>query len=207
MRKILIMLTALPLCAFSQGKPEFGLIAGANFANVTGTSSISRSNSSGYMFGGFIDKSSKGILSRRIEFIFSRQGYDYETNTNTGSVDLNYFMMPTLMGIKIGKFAIIQAGLQTAILLNAKADTTSNQSGAGQIPGMMNMMGMMNRFNFGATAGLQIYPFKGIIIGARYNIALNQTYKEPDPSNPMASMIPDVDVKHNLVQLFLGYKF
>ena len=200
------MLTALPLCVFSQGKPEFGLIGGANFANVTGTSSISRSNSSGYMFGGFMDKSSKGILSRRLELIFSRQGYDYSTNTNTGSVELNYIMVPTLMGIKIGKFALIQGGLQTAYLLNAKADT-SNQNGSGQFGGMMNMMSMMNRLNAGAALGFEIYPFKGIIIGARYNIALNQTYKEPDPNNPMASMIPDVDVKHNLVQLFVGYKF
>jgi Outer membrane protein beta-barrel domain len=207
MRKILIMLTALPLCVFSQDKPEFGVIGGANFANVTGTSSISRSNSSGYMFGVFMAPPSKGILSKRIEFLFSRQGYDYKTNTNTGSVDLNYIMVPTLTGIKIGKFALIQAGLQTAILLNAKADTSSNQSAAGQPPGMMNMMSMMNRFNWAAAAGLQIYPFKGIIIGARYNIALNQTYKEMDPNNPMSSIIPDVDVKHNLVQLFLGYKF
>ena len=206
MRKILIMLTALPLCVFSQDKIQFGLIGGANFANVTGTSSISRSNSSGYMIGGFIARPSKGIISKRIEFIFSRQGYDYSTNTNTGSVELNYIMMPALIGIKIGKFAFIQGGLQTAYLINAKADT-SNPNNTGQFGGMMNMMSMMNRFNAGAALGFEIYPFKGIIIGARYNIAFNQTYKEMDPNNPMASFIPDVDVKHNLVQLFLGYKF
>ena len=201
------MLTALPLCVFSQTKPEFGVIGGLNFANVTGTSSINRSNSSGYMIGAFIAPPSKGIISKRIEFMFSRQGYDYSTNTNTGSVELNYLMMPTLMGIKIGKFALIQGGLQTAYLLNAKADT-SNQNGTGQYGGMMDMMSMMNRFNAGAALGFEIYPFKGIIIGARYNIAFNQTYKEFDPNNPAPpSMIPDVDVKHNLLQLFLGYKF
>ena len=204
MRKLFIMLIALPLCAYSQGKMEFGIIAGANFANVTGTSSINRSNSSGYMVGAFIAPPSRGIMSMRTEFIFSRQGYDYKTNTNTGSVDLNYIMMPSLMGIRIGKFALIQAGLQTAFLLNPKADS-SNQSGSGQFQGMMSMM---NRFNYGIGAGLQIYPFKGIIIGARYNIALNQTYKEFDPNNAAPpSFIPDVDTKHNLLQLFLGYKF
>ncbi|MGZ5190842.1 MAG: outer membrane beta-barrel protein, partial [Flavisolibacter sp.] len=120
------------------------------------------------------------------------------------SVELNYIMMPLLTGVKIGKFALIQAGMQNAFLINAKADT-SNQSGTGQIEGMMSMM---NRFNVGIGVGLQIYPFKGIVIGTRYNIALNQTYKDIDPNNPMPpSMIPDVDIKHNLVQLFLGYKF
>jgi len=203
MRKIFIILAALPFCAFSQDKMSFGIIAGANFANVTGTSSITRSNSSGYMVGAFIAPPSKGLMSMRTEFIYSRQGYDYKTNSNTGSVDLSYVMMPTLMGIRIGKFALIQGGLQMAYLLNAKVDT-SNQTGNAQIDAMM---GMMNRFNYGIGAGLQIYPYKGIIIGTRYNIALNQTYKQFDPNTPPPSFIPDVDTKHNLLQIFLGYKF
>ena len=197
------MLAALPLCAASQGKMGFGVIAGANFADVTGTASIKRSNSSGFMVGAFIAPPSRGIMSMRTEFLFSRQGYDYATNTNTGSVELNYVMMPSLMGIRLGKFALIQAGLQTAFLLNAKADT-SNQTGNGQVNAMMDMM---NRFNYGIGAGLQIYPFKGIILGARYNVALNQTYKEFDPNAAAPAFIPDVDTKHNLVQFFLGYKF
>ena len=204
MRKLFIVLTAIPACAFSQSKSSIGLIAGANFANVTKASSINSSNKTGFMVGAFIAPGSKGIMSMRTELIFSRQGYDYQTNTNTGSVSLNYLTMPTLTGIRIGKFALIQAGVQTSLLLNAKADS-SNQTGNGQYGGMMSMM---NRFNYGAAAGLEIYPFKGIIIGARYNISMNPTYKDFEAnSNTPPSFMPDINAKNNVVQLFAGYKF
>jgi hypothetical protein len=206
MRKLLIMLIAFPVCSFGQDKKGIGIgfKAGLNFANVTNASSINSTNSTGFMFAVFMSPPSKKIFSMRTEIVFSRQGYNYKTNTNTGTVDLNYIMMPTLTGLNIGKFAQIQFGMQTSYLLNAKADS-SGQSGSGQYEAMM---GMMNRFNYGAAVGLEIYPYKGIIIGARYNLSFNQTYKEFDATSmPTPSFIPSFDAKNNVVQFFLGYKF
>ena len=192
----------------SKSKGGLGVIAGLNFANVTKASSISSSNETGYMVGAFFATPGRGLLSFRMELVYSKQGYDYKTNTNTGTVDKHYIMMPMLTGIDIGKFARLQAGFQTAILLNAKAD--SSQTGTDPTAQYGGMMKMMNRFNYGFAGGLEIYPYKGIIIGGRYNISFGDMYKTPSstsPTTPTPSFLPDVDAKNNVVQLYLGYRF
>src|SRR4051794_26174764 len=86
----------------------FGIKGGLNFANVTGTSSINNSSRTGFMAGVFLAPASKKLLSYRTEIIFSRQGYDFKTNTQTGAVNLNYIIMPHLIGINITKFVQLQ---------------------------------------------------------------------------------------------------
>ncbi len=232
MRNLLLVLMLLPLLALSQNdktakpaKPAskssksqggLGVIAGLNFANVTKASSISNSNETGFMVGVFFSPPSQKLLSFRMELVYSKQGYDYKTNTNTGTVDKHYIMMPMLTGINIGKFARLQAGFQTAILLNAKADSSTSQPGTDPNANPYasgGMMKMMNRFNYGLAGGLEIYPYKGIVLGGRYNISFGDMYKTPTPTSstttppPMPSFLPDVDAKNNLVQLYLGYRF
>jgi len=203
--------SAKPASKSSKSQGGLGIIAGLNFANVTKVSSISNSNETGFMVGVFFAPPSQKLLSFRMELVYSKQGYDYKTNTNTGTVDKHYIMMPMLTGINIGRFARLQAGAQTAILLNAKAD--SSQSGTDPTSPYGGMMKMMNRFNYGFAGGLEIYPFKGIVLGGRYNISFGDMYKTPSsPSptptpTPLPSFMPDVDAKNNLVQLYLGYRF
>lgn len=229
MRKLLFLMMLFPLFAISQyndqrsattnsptkpstkptksskSKLGIGLKAGVNFANVTSTSSIKSSNKTGYMFGAFMGSSSGSLISRRMELIYSKQGYDFATNTNTGTVDLDYILLPMLMGINIGKFALVQVGTQTAFLLNAKADTTSSQSGMDSYSS--SIMQFQRRVKMGAAAGLEIYPYKGILIGARYNITFGETYKEPSPQMPAPSFLPKINAKNNVVQFFIGYRF
>src|ERR1043165_8549883 len=125
MRKIIAtILIAFPVFCFSQ----FGLKAGLNFANVSKASSINNSSRSGFHAGLFFSPSSKSIISSRTELIFSRQGYNYKTSTNTGNVDLDYLMLPQYMSINITKYFSIQFGGQMAYLLNAKADSSNETS-------------------------------------------------------------------------------
>src|SRR4030088_402 len=103
----------------SQSKPKnpgmgIGLKAGLNFANITNASSIGSGSHTGFMVGVFIAPPSKSNISLRTEIIFSRQGYNYRSNTATGSVDLNYIILPQLMGINITKFVQLQIGMQMA---------------------------------------------------------------------------------------------
>lgn len=222
MRKLFFLIMLFPLFALSQnGEPSkptsktsskankaklgFGLKAGVNFANVTNASSINSSNHTGFMVGAFMSPPSRGLFSYRMEVVYSKQGYDFKTNTNTGTVDLDYILFPTLTGINLGKFAQLQFGAQTAYLLNAKADSSSSQSGTDPYSSLMQSF---NRFDFGAAAGLEIYPFKGILIGARYNISFGDMYKTASSSRTSApSFLPSINAKNNVVQLFLGYRF
>jgi hypothetical protein len=182
-----------------------GLKAGLNFANVTNAKSINGSNRTGFVAGVFLAPPSKSIISSRTEILFSRQGYDFKTASNTGSVNLNYLILPQLMGINITKYVQLQIGAQMAYLLNAKADSTGTSSGNPQVDKIMDLY---NRFDYGAAGGIEIYPIKNLLIGARLNISFGKIYKEPiDTQGSQPSFFPGVDAKNNVVQLFLGFRF
>lgn len=204
MKKIIFSLLLLaPFLLHAQ----IGIKAGLNFANVSKTSSISNSSRSGFQVGLFLVPPSKKILSSRTELLFSRQGYNYKTASNTGNVNLDYIVMPQYMAINITKYFQIQLGGQMAILLNAKAD--SSNAGSGSSGSGKSIMDLYNRFDYGYGGGIEVHPVNGLLIGARVNISLGNLYKDmatgASGSNP--SFVPKVDVKNNLFQIFVGWKF
>jgi hypothetical protein len=206
MKKIMLLaLLACPCCLPAQ----FGVKAGLNFANVTNAESINSSARSGFHVGLLLAPPSKGVIGSRTEFIFSRQGYNYSTSTNTGNVDLDYIMLPQYMCINITKYFQIQLGGQMGFLINAKADSAKTSSNPNNPYG--DMMDYYNRFDYGYGGGIEVHPIKGLLVGARVNISLSSLYK--DFSNPQSgsgappSFIPKVDVKNNLFQIFAGWKF
>ncbi|MEO8712798.1 MAG: outer membrane beta-barrel protein [Parafilimonas sp.] len=183
---------------------QIGIKTGVNFANVTNASSVSNSSRSGFLAGIFLAPKSKGILGFRTELIYSRQGYNYASNTNTGNVNLDYILLPQLTTINITKYFQLQLGAQMAFLINAKADSSSsgNNNSYGKL------LSYYNRFDYGFAGGIEIHPYKGLLIGARYNISLGNLYSNIDSSsgtNP--SFIPKVNTKNNVVNIFIGWRF
>lgn len=180
---------------------QIGLKAGLNFANITNASSINSSSRSGFHAGIFLSPPTKGVISSRTEIIFSRQGYNYKSSTNTGNVNLDYIVLPQYMAINISKYFQIQFGGQMAYLLNAKVDSTTSTGSTGN-----SILDLYNRFDYGFGGGIEIHPVRGLIIGGRVNISLGGLYKEPKPGE-QPSFIPDIDAKNNLFQLFAGWMF
>src|SRR5436190_16334028 len=135
----LMLLLPCPLLA------QFGIKVGVNFANVTNASDINSGSQTGFHGGIFLAPPSKGVLSSRTELLFSRQGYNYSTNTNTGNVNLDYIMLPQFMGINITKFVQLQVGFQMAYLVSAKADSTSN---TGEYGPYSDIRQLYNGFNY-----------------------------------------------------------
>src|SRR5205085_2848420 len=123
-----------------------GIKGGLNFANVRNTNSINTSSQTGFMGGIFLSPPSKGIIGYHTEIIYSRQGYNYESQTNTGNVNLDYIIMPHLMTINISKFFQLQFGGQMAYLLNAKSDTVKTST---PNPYTGSTMDMYNKFDYG----------------------------------------------------------
>jgi hypothetical protein len=182
---------------------QFGLKAGLNFANVTKASSINNSSRSGFHAGVFLG-SSRGVIGSRTELIFSRQGYNYKSGTNTGNVNLDYIMLPQYMTINITKYFQIQLGGQMAFLINAKVDSSGGSSTGN--PSVDKAMDFYNRFDYGYGGGIEIHPISSLLIGARVNISLGNLYKMPE-GGQQPSFIPKVEVKNNLFQIFTGWKF
>ena len=200
----------LLLVCFTAGAmyAQVGIKAGLNFANVTNASSINNANRTGFHAGIFLAPPSRGVLGYRSELIYSKQGYDYKTNSNTGNVNLDYLMFPNFMTINITKFFQIQLGGQMSILLNAKADSTTTGGSSGQYSKTIDFM---NRFDYGYGGGIEVHPVSGLLIGGRINISLSNLYKNvaTDVSNPgdTPSFVPNVDVKNNVFQVFAGWRF
>lgn len=185
---------------------QIGVKAGLNFANVTKVSSINNSNSSGFNAGLFFATSSKKVIGSKTELLFSRQGYDYQTSTNTGKVNLNYILLPEYLCINITKYFQIQAGIQIGYLLNAKADSANDYG----LPGTYGkILAIYNRLDYGVGGGIEVHPFKGLQIGARANFSLNSLYKNPESysSDSQPSFVPSVNVKNNVIQLYIGWRF
>lgn len=184
---------------------QIGLKAGLNFANVSNASSINSSSRSGFMVGVFIAPPAKSIIASRTEIIYSKQGYDFKTSSKTGSINLNYIIIPQLIGINITKFVQLQFGAQMAFLLNAKADSTNTTTSGGMPGPYASIMNYYNKFDYGYALGGEIHPFKGLLIGARYNVSLSKLYKSMETGQTPSFTASDA--KNNVVQLFAGWTF
>jgi hypothetical protein len=197
---VVLLMCVFPMLLYSQ----FGVKAGVNFAKVTKASNINAENTAGFHAGVFLAPQSKGIIGFRTELIYSRQGYDFKSGTTTGSVKLDYILLSQLMQINITKYVSLQVGAQMAFLLNAKADSSKPSTGNAQADKIIELM---NRFDYGAAAGIEFHPFKGILLGARYNISFGNLYKDPSAVDRRPVFFPEVDAKNNVVQVFAGYRF
>ena len=188
---------------------QLGLKAGLNFTDVTNVSSVNNQSSSGFNAGIFYSTPYSRVIGSKTELVFSRQGYNYETGSVSGKVNLDYIMLPTYMCINVTKFFQIQVGMQFGYLMNAVADSTTKSSGGayGSINGALSFY---NRFSYSIGGGVEVHPVKGLLVGARLNVSLTNLYKLPDPGsmsvNP-PSYTSDVNIKSNLLQIYIGWKF
>lgn len=195
----LLTAAALLICINTFSQLSIGLKAGLNFANVTNTAGINANSRSGYMIGGFISPKAKKLIGFRSEFILSRQGYDYKSNSNTGKVNLDYLLLPQLITFNITKKFELHAGGQIGFLLNANADSTG-----GTAEGLLDYF---NRFNYSIAGGVQVSPFGGLFIGARFNVSLSNINTElPLGAGPSPNFIPKEFIKNNVLQLYAGWR-
>ncbi|MBI5857650.1 MAG: PorT family protein [Sphingobacteriales bacterium] len=198
MKILLGFLFLLPLHCFSQ--LGIGVKAGLNFVNVTNTAGINANSKSGYMVGGYISPKPKKIIGYRSELILSRQGYDYKSNTNTGTVNLDYLLLPQLITFNFTKKFEVHVGGQMALLLNAKVDSSGNSSSG-------TLLDYFNKFDYGVVGGVQVSPVSGLFIGSRINISLHNLNKELPIGGSNPNFVPKELIKNNVVQLYAGWRF
>ena len=187
-----------------------GIKVGLNFTNITSASDVSNSSETGYQVGLFLDPSSQSILGSRTELLYSHQAYNWSTGQTTGKTYLNYLMLAQLMAINITHFVQIQLGTQIGYLLNAKTDSNKTSTGNASADAIIDYY---NRIDFGFSGGLEVRPFMGILVGARYNFSITNLYQLPSSTGngtEPPSYIPstsDLNFKNNLIQVYVGYRF
>lgn len=202
-----ILLAILCIAAFSQSektnKSKFGVKAGYNWSYVTGSEQgFSPDTKSGFMVSVFTGNIPEKGMGYRSEIVFSRQGYTFDNGGQNTDVMNDYIYLPTLATFNISKFFQVQAGGQIGFLINSKMSGNGKDS---------TITDLMNRFDYGFAAGVEIFPVKGLIVGGRYNLGLGKLYKHytesisnpyPLPFNPETT-----NLKNGVVQFYLGYRF
>lgn len=198
MKKVIVLI-AVMVPVLSDAQLYFGVKGGLNFVNVTNTAGINAGSRSGYKIGAFLSAKKKNkVVGFRSEMLLSRQGYDYKTGTNTGNVNLDYLLLPQLITFNISKKFEIHIGGQMAFLLNAQSDSTSSNG---------TLFDYFNRFDYGVAGGFQVFPYKGLFLGARLNLSLHNLNKELVIGSPIPSYIPKEFIKNNVLQLYAGWRF
>lgn len=187
--------------AAEEYRPKLGLKAGFNWSYLTGsTQGFKKDNNNGFMIGAFYAPPSRG-MGFRTEIIFSRQGYSFADGGKNTDIQNDYIYLPQLTTFTIAKKVQLQAGAQIGYLLRARTSGGLKDS---------TITGLMNRFDYGFAGGIEVYPFKGLLIGGRYNLGLGKLYKQqyaaPSPY-PLPFDPETADFKNALIQFFLGYRF
>jgi len=209
MKKIFILaiIATATVSASAQSQKEstskIGIKAGYNFSNVIGSgSSFDPKHNNGYMVSAFFGSSNKNGLGYRSELVYSKQGYSFDDGGKNTDVMNDYLYMPHLVTYTIAKVVQIQAGAQIGVLLNAKKTSGSKDS---------SITDLMNRLDYGFAGGVEVYPFKGLIIGTRYNLGLGKMYKKYEPTSTTPYPLPfdpsTTNLKNGILQLFIGYRF
>ena len=190
-----------------QYRPKFGIKGGYNIAKVKGTATnYAPDNRKGFMVAAFYSTPSKG-LGYRSELVFSRQGFSFDESGKLQEVTQDYIYMPNFTTFTIAQKVMLQAGAQVGYLLNAeKKSSTGTESDVKEY---------MNRLDYGFAGGVEVYPFKGLLVGARYNVSLGSVYKQYESAgtNPVPVGYPfpftpnDIKGKNAVVQFFAGYRF
>ena len=175
---------------------QIGVKAGLNFANISKTSYINNSNRSGFHAGVFLGTGSRKILGFRTEFIYSSQGYNYKSGTNSSEVTFDYLLLPQMICINFTKYIQVQAGGQLAYLMKASNDSSS---------GHVSILDYAKRFDYGIAAGVEIHPVKHFLLGARFSYSLGKVYKDLASGSPRPSFLA-YEAKNSVFQLFAGLK-
>lgn len=190
-------------------KPKFGIKAGYNVAKVIGnTPDFSPQSKNGFMLSAFFAPIAKSGFGYRTELTFSRQGFGFEENGKTNAVTSDYIYLPQLTTFSIGKFFQLQAGGQIGYLLKSSKEVPSTTKS-------QDITSFTSRFDYGAAAGIEIYPFKGLILGGRYNFSLGEAYKKTSTTETSPMPIPfplpfnpaEAKGKNAVINFFVGYRF
>jgi hypothetical protein len=149
---------------------QFGVKAGANLANVSGsgTQGVSTSTLVSFNGGVFLGLGFTDNLFLQPELVYSGQGFKetvtYSGTTYTGTQTEGYFNVPILVKYKLPVGLYFETGPQVGILISAKAKSGgASQDDKAQFKS--------TDFAWAVGAGFQI-PATQLGIDVRYNIGL-----------------------------------
>ncbi len=167
-----LVLFLFSIASFSQ-ELDFGIKAGANFANISDVTDSS--TKTGFQAGIFAGIKFTENLAIQADLLYSQQG----TKFDAGEFDLSYVNVPVVLKVYLIQGLNLQAGPQFGYVVEDKIsfrvfDTIVNTDSE-----KVDVSGIVG-------AGYD-FPF-GIRIDARYNFGLTDVVKDSNSKNSVASI-------------------
>lgn len=200
MRKFLFPLTALlfaslTMLAQNKEKASFGLKTGLNISDLRVKGPLSGNISprlrTGFVFGSFVNIPLSNKVSLQPEFLYSSMGGNYNDGISDTKYRFNYFSIPILLKYKILNNLAIVAGPQLDNTIVAKKSNTN-------ISGVQKITTDLKENDFAITGGIQYWPGKYVVMGARYIYGFYDVNK---------NLAPGLEYYNRGVQLTIGFRF
>ena len=157
---------------------KFGIKAGLNYANVTG-SELKTEAITSYHAGLVSEIKLTDAFTLQPELLYSTQGATYKTALEDFKNELGYIAIPVMLKINLSENLCLELGPQAGFLLSEKNKFDTNKS---------------KTFDFVANAGLGLKVTDTLFLQARYGLGLTE-------------IKTDSDIKNSVVQLSLGILF
>ncbi|PKV51225.1 outer membrane protein with beta-barrel domain [Aquimarina sp. MAR_2010_214] len=186
---LLIMTTSL----YAQDESETlytraGFKAGLNYTNVIGDIEDTDARVRMHL-GAVIEFPVSQRFFIQTEVLYSAQGYKVDVNGEENKISLNYLTLPIIAKFYFTNKFSLEIGPQFALLANAtesKGDTPDE------------FFDSFNNFDFSGGFGAGYKTESGLFFQFRYNLGLTNI-------NDIDTL--DVDFKHSVAQLSVGYLF
>ena len=194
MKKLILSLGLLAGVASAAQAQEarFGVKAGINLANVTGSDVKNNKNLVGAAVGVMADFSLSDLISLHPELLYSQKGVKLENGSATAQSRFSYLDVPLLLRVKAdGLF--FEAGPQVGFLIAEKDEVN--------IPGLGSSTSTSTngtrKVDVGYIAGVGYQLPQGLELGVRYNGGISDL---SDPSSGSKT-------RNSVFQLQVGYLF
>ena len=200
--KKLFMVAAMSLgliAATNAQETYFGAKTGLNLANVTGDVE-ENSMLIGFSVGGFVSVGISEAFSLQPELLYSTRGTSYDG----GNFVTSYLDIPILAKYNFSDEVHAELGPQIGLLMGASADGTDVKDG-------------YKSMDLGLAIGGGYTLESGIDISLRYVTSLSSfaedfesteiTYDAAGMPNGTKVVTKEVDLKHSVIQIAVGYKF
>lgn len=164
---------------------KFGIKAGVNYANQTGSNITVNSTNyqtdaiTSYHAGLIAEIKLVNSFSVQPELLYSTQGATYKNATEEFRNELGYLSIPVLAKINLNKFVSLELGPQASFLLSERNNFNVKDA---------------NTFDFAVVGGLGLNITKNLFIQGRYGLGLTDASQ-------------DAQVKNSVVQISAGIKF
>ena len=157
---------------------KFGVKAGLNYANLTG-SELKTEAVTNYHAGIVVELKLSEGLALQPELIYSTQGATFKTVSQDFKDELGYITIPIMVKINLSQSLTLELGPQAGFLLNEKDNFDVTKS---------------NTFDFTANAGLGLKITNSLFAQGRYGLGLSE-------------IKTNSNIRNSVLQLSIGYMF